>query len=666
MNGNGSTLPPLPKGWVWTTIESVFDIVLGQSPPSSTYNTDESGLPFFQGKAEFGDIYPTVRKWCTAPTKIAEKGDVLISVRAPVGPTNIAREKSGIGRGLAALRPLENVPSLFALYLLRSFEHDIAGKGTGTTFQAITGDKLRRFEIPFPPLPEQRRIVAKIEELFTKLDAGVEALKTVKAELKRYRQSVLKAAFEGKLTEEWRTSQKSKLKIKKQETAAELLERIREAGRKRYIEKRKEQLREYVRLRIRLSAVDDRPEEALQDFILEMVIDDRDKSHPKLIDSIVAMFLQTIPGKYDLDDELMNYIQWLNDSFEAMKNEGVRSEILETQLEVWKAYVQEQLTRSAIGDHVEPVFAPQRPGMRPLLKMLATNWVLEQGCSYAREKILEQPAWKEWEEAEAKRKRNEIDTSQLPELPEGWAWATVTDLASLEPNSITDGPFGSNLKTSHYTTSGPRVVRLQNIGDGTFIDEHAHISTGHFQKLLKHQVFPGDVVVASLGTDPPRACIIPESLGKAIVKADCIRFNVHPTMNNKWIAFVLNSEPIKTWAAKIVHGVGRPRLNLANIRRIPIPIPSRAEQLELVSEIERRFSVADAIEKTVDEGLMQAERLRQSILKRAFEGKLVPQDPSDPPAYELLGKIKRDRREQEETVKGKLRRENAPSAKGSR
>ncbi|RKX38626.1 MAG: restriction endonuclease subunit S, partial [Thermotogae bacterium] len=199
---NKSNLYPLPKGWIWTKLGEVSDIILGQSPPSSTYNTAGRGLPFYQGKLEFGDIYPSPRKWCTSPKKIAEKDDILISVRAPVGPTNICPERSCIGRGLAAIRGLEGISPLFILYLLRNFEDELAGKGTGTTFQAITGNKLKNFEIPLPPLSEQHRIVAKIEELFTRLDAGVKSLKKAKEQLRWYRQSVLKAAMEGKLTEE--------------------------------------------------------------------------------------------------------------------------------------------------------------------------------------------------------------------------------------------------------------------------------------------------------------------------------------------------------------------------------------------------------------------------------------------------------------------------------
>ena len=94
----------LPKGWKIVKLGDLCDIVMGQSPPSSTYNSDGIGLPFFQGKAEFTELYPLTKKWCSEPKKIAELNDILLSVRAPVGDTNIANQKCCIGRGLAAIR----------------------------------------------------------------------------------------------------------------------------------------------------------------------------------------------------------------------------------------------------------------------------------------------------------------------------------------------------------------------------------------------------------------------------------------------------------------------------------------------------------------------------------------------------------------------------------
>ena len=188
----------VPKGWQLATIESFAEVLMGQSPPSETYNYEGIGLPFFQGKAEFTDLYPVVKKWCNASNKIAEPHDILMSVRAPVGTTNIANVKCCIGRGLSAIRYYQCNKFLF--YFFRIIENKLDEKGTGTTFRAISGDIIKTSQIYLPPLAEQQRIVVKLEELFSELDKGIETLKTAQQQLKVYRQAVLKYAFEGKLT----------------------------------------------------------------------------------------------------------------------------------------------------------------------------------------------------------------------------------------------------------------------------------------------------------------------------------------------------------------------------------------------------------------------------------------------------------------------------------
>lgn len=152
----------------------VTELIMGQSPPSSTYNTEKKGLPFFQGKKEFGELYPSVEKWCSEPNKFAESGDVLLSVRAPVGPTNLAFEKCCIGRGLASIRPnLEFIVTKFILYYFQNFEIEISSKGQGSTFQAISGKELRNLKIPLPPLAEQQRIVSKLDNLFADINEAI-------------------------------------------------------------------------------------------------------------------------------------------------------------------------------------------------------------------------------------------------------------------------------------------------------------------------------------------------------------------------------------------------------------------------------------------------------------------------------------------------------------
>ena len=183
-----------------STIHKLKDcctIIAGQSPESKYYNTNGVGIPFFQGKADFGALYPNIRTYCSQPTKIAEKDDILLSVRAPVGPTNLSPGKVCIGRGLTAIRPGSSICLKYLLYFFRYYEAQLRKSGTGTTFKAITQNVIKNIEVPVPSLDEQERTVSKIEELFSKLDASVAELQTAKEKLKVYRQAVLKEAFDS-------------------------------------------------------------------------------------------------------------------------------------------------------------------------------------------------------------------------------------------------------------------------------------------------------------------------------------------------------------------------------------------------------------------------------------------------------------------------------------
>lgn len=183
------------------SLQDIATVIMGQSPPSSAYNKVGEGLPFFQGKAEFGSVHPTPVKWCSAPTKIAEPEDVLMSVRAPVGPTNLATERCCVGRGLAAIRAEPGVRSKWLLYAFRAMERSIDDLGTGTTFKAISGETLRQLEVPIAGLEDQDRVIAEIEKQFTRLDEAVANLKRVKANVARFVGSVLIDATAGRLVQ---------------------------------------------------------------------------------------------------------------------------------------------------------------------------------------------------------------------------------------------------------------------------------------------------------------------------------------------------------------------------------------------------------------------------------------------------------------------------------
>ena len=142
-------LAELEEMLMMARLEEICAINMGQSPDSSTYNEDGNGLPFFQGNADFGEIYPAVRMWCSEPTKIAREKDILISVRAPIGALNIANCECCIGRGLAALTVNEDICAQEYLWHALSGKVDeLNSKGTGSTFKAINKKTLSETEIP--------------------------------------------------------------------------------------------------------------------------------------------------------------------------------------------------------------------------------------------------------------------------------------------------------------------------------------------------------------------------------------------------------------------------------------------------------------------------------------------------------------------------------------
>lgn len=176
----------VPEDWDVVQLEQVAELIMGQSPPSETYNNEGVGLPFLQGKAEFGDIYPEPRKWCSKPIKIAKERDVLISVRAPVGDINVAPFECCIGRGLAAVRAKGRLEPLYLFYYLLTAKEKLESEGRGTTFKAIGRSVLETFKLPLPALPEQQKIafvLSKIQQAIEQQDKIIEATRNLKKSL---------------------------------------------------------------------------------------------------------------------------------------------------------------------------------------------------------------------------------------------------------------------------------------------------------------------------------------------------------------------------------------------------------------------------------------------------------------------------------------------------
>jgi type I restriction enzyme S subunit len=353
-----------------------------------------------------------------------------------------------------------------------------AGVSKGVGIHHLGADRFSAMRFPLPPLPEQRRIVAKIEELFSDLDAGVAALERVRANLKRYRTAVLKAAVEGRLTEEWRARHPAT------EPAAKLLERI-------LAERR---------------------------------------------------------------------AKWEQDQLRKFKEAG------KTPPKGWKEKYEEPTPESSV---------------------------------------------------------------DLGRVPDGWCSAQI--------GSIADTSTGGTPSRARPDFFGGDVpwVKSGELGDSVVSHTEETISEAGLDNSSA-KVFPaGTLCIALYGATVGKVGVL--EIPAATNQAVCAMF-LPSGINTRFAFYYLIS--IRSELVALGKGGAQPNISNGIVRATEFPIPSVAEQAEIVAEVDRRLSVADAAETQVEHALQRAARLRQAILKRAFEGKLVEQDPTDEPAAALLERMK--------------------------
>jgi type I restriction enzyme S subunit len=200
--------------------------------------------------------------------------------------------------------------------------------------------------------------------------------------------------------------------------------------------------------------------------------------------------------------------------------------------------------------------------------------------------------------------------------PKGWPIKAFRDIAE----KFSDGPFGSNLKSSHYVDDGIRVIRLQNIGTGRFIDDdRAFISEDHFQSLSKHKCMPGDVLIGTLGDPNLRACLLPSFIDKALNKADCIQFR--PKINqatSEFVSSLINQPGLLCLASHLLHGQTRTRISMGTLRELMIPVPP----LSLQKKFTKIYTQANKLMLRHNQMSSKEENLFNSLTQRAFRGEL--------------------------------------------
>lgn len=185
----------IPTGWKVGTVGEAFDLTMGQSPPGETYNEVGEGIAFYQGRTDFGARYPTPRIYCTAPTRYANPGDTLVSVRAPVGDINMANEKCSIGRGLAAVRHKSGSRSFTYYSMLFLKEEFDVFEGEGTLFGSISGDGFRNIKTVIPS-PE---IISEFEQKVYSIDQTIENNESQIKSLTSIRNALLPKLMSGEV-----------------------------------------------------------------------------------------------------------------------------------------------------------------------------------------------------------------------------------------------------------------------------------------------------------------------------------------------------------------------------------------------------------------------------------------------------------------------------------
>jgi type I restriction enzyme, S subunit len=508
--------PPEPTGWKTSKVGDVFRVVGGGTP--STHRTDfwQGPIPWITS-ADIDEGRVSSKKTisleaiASSATNLIPAGSVVVVTRVGLGKVGIAETDLCFSQDCQGL--LFNSVYLEPRFVLHQMSRAVMGFaaiGRGTTISGVTKQQLLDTPFVLAPRHEQRRIVEAIESYFTRFAAAVATLERVKANLKRYRASVLKAAVEGRLVPA--EAEVARKEGRDYESGSVLLERILKERRRRW--------------------------EATERAKLEAA------------------------GKAPRND----------------------------------------------------------------------SWTVKYDAPVA------------------------LDTSTLPELPEGWCWASAEQISEFVTKGTT--PSAEHLGQGKGDVPYVKVYNLTFDGtlnfdlNPTFVTKRAHS-----KDLARSVVRPGDVLMNIVGPPLGKVSIVPPLYPEWNINQAIARYRPVSGLSSRYLAVALRAETILSWAKRRSKATaGQFNLTLEISRQLPIPLPPEAEQLRIVSEVERHETILAVLEQATENGVRRTTRLRQAILRWAFEGKLLSQDPTDEPASALLERIKAERQKVQVECDGNPRR----------
>ncbi len=456
----------LPQGWTDTTLGNIGEYLNGRAFKKHEWGNKGRPIIRIQDLTGTGKE-PNYYDGEVDDRYVIRHGDFLISWSATLGAYLWKGPEGVLNQHI--FKVISKIDRLFHYYVVSNTINELYRHTHGSGMVHITKAKFEAVSVKLPPLNEQKRIVAKIEQLFSDLDAGVKTLHALKKQIKQYRQSVLKHAFEGKLTAQWR-------KKNNPEPASKLLAKI---------AKEKEQ-----------------------------------------------------------------------------KSKGKKQ-----------------------------------------------------------------------------KKLPPLDTSDLPNLPKGWCWTRVVNITVEQQYGTSDKALGDE--------SGIPVLRMGNIQDGKLVYDKLKYFPLDYEDVEKFRLFDGDVLFNRTNSAElvGKTAVYKKSYPDSIFASYLIRIKLSESILPDILAYYINSYYGRQYINSVVsQQVGQANVNGTKLSMMAVPAISFEEQNTLLTEIERHFSIADKAQEVVDTALKQSTRLRQSILKCAFEGKLVLQDPTDEPAEVLLDRINQEKR----------------------
>lgn len=480
---NASGLLGVHPSWARVRLSEVAEILSGFPFASDAFKS-VGGFPLIRIRDVVKGSTETFFTGAVDWGYVMQPGDLLVGMDGDFNSARWCGPPALLNQRVCRIRTQPQVYDLgFLSYALPGYLKGINDYTPSITVKHLSTRTIAEIPLPLPPLGEQRRIVAKIEELFSDLDAGVAALERVKANLKRYRAAVLKAAVEGRLTEEWRK------KHPNVEPASNLLERI-------LAERR---------------------------------------------------------------------AKWEADQLRMFQEAG---------------------------------------------KAAPNGW---------RDSCVPAPP---------------ASMHSVPELPRTWTWASAEQLA------ISGRPILYGIiKPGPDTPGGVRYVRVMEMKTGEIdVSSLKRCHPERAARFTRSMLRGGDVLISKDGTIG-KIAVVPPDLEGGNITQHVLRLSPTSHLNTRYLVRALQSPHCQAWIKGETKGVALQGINVEDFRVLPIPLPPVHEQTELATEIDRRLSIADAAEAQIAHALHRAGRLQQAILKRAFEGRLVPQDPIDEPAESLLRRL---------------------------